>query len=86
MVERVCEDPKAFFGTFPNFHFKNYNFPFSLRGTSLIQSDSPQLYLKDFLVPNLKKKERGKQREEMQGQRKEESWPTMDLAEVEPPA
>lgn len=56
MVEGVCEDPKAFFGTFPNFHFKNYNFPFSLRGTSLIQSDSPQLHLKDFLVPNLKKK------------------------------
>ena len=52
MVEGVCEDPKAFFSTFPNFHFKNYNFPFSLRGSSLIQSDSPQLYLKDFLVPN----------------------------------
>ena len=79
--------PRHFFSTFPNFHFKNSNFPFSLRGTSLIQSDSPQLYLKDFFwFPIKQKKEKGEQREELQGQRKEESWPATALAEVESPA
>lgn len=48
MAEGVCEHSKAFLGTFFTFHFKNHNFPFPWRDISLIQSNTPQLYLKDF--------------------------------------